>query len=143
MYYVVWILAHLHSYKSKWTLFDIKMTLLYLSYCYYVLKVINNWWRRDKNGNPRPEMKSPPQNWSLWWFLCWSELVWHGFDNMSLFHEYLISGLSMNANDLEFKPHNIHYVILTLRQGKMSILFTSVVKASYLFFNSLTFLMNI
>ena len=27
------------------------------------------------------------------------------------YHKYLISGLSMNANDLGFKPHNIHYAI--------------------------------
>ena len=49
----------------------------------------------------------------------------------------------MNANDLGFKPHNIHYVILTLPKGKMSIVFPSLVKASYSLFNSLTFLMNI
>ena len=28
--------------------------------------------------------------------------------NFVTFYKYLISGLSMNANDLEFKPHNIH-----------------------------------
>ena len=130
-------------FQSEWTLFDIKTTMLYLSYCHYVLKVINNWWRRDWNGNLRQEIKLPLQNWSLCWFLCWSELVWHGFDSMSLFHEYLIHGLTMNANSLGFKPHNTHNVILLPQKGKMSILFPSWVMASYLFFTSLTFLMNI
>ena len=41
------------------------------------------------------------------------------------YHKYLISGLSMNANDLEFKPHNVHYVILSLHKGKTTILFPS------------------
>ena len=41
------------------------------------------------------------------------------------FHKYLISTLSMNANDLGFKPHNIHYVILSLHKGKTTILFPS------------------
>ena len=34
------------------------------------------------------------------------------------FHKYLISTLSMNANDLRFKPHNVHYVILSLQKEK-------------------------
>ena len=34
-------------FQSEWTLFDIKTIMLYLSYRHYVLKVINNWWRRD------------------------------------------------------------------------------------------------
>ena len=97
--------------QSEWTLFDIKTTMLYLYYCHYVLKVMNNWWRCDYNGNLRPEIKLPSQNWSLCWFLCWSELVWHGFDNMSLFHKYLISGLTMNAINVRFKPiiHMLFY----------------------------------
>ena len=82
-------------------------------------------------------------SWSLCWFLCWSELVWHGFDNVSLFHEYLISGLTMNANNLGFKPHYTHNVIILLQKGETSILFPSWVMASYSFFTSPTFLMNI
>ena len=41
------------------------------------------------------------------------------------FHKYLISTLSMNANDLGFKPHNIHHVILSLHKGKTTILVPS------------------
>ena len=41
------------------------------------------------------------------------------------FHKYLISTLSMNANDLGFKPRNIHYVILSLQKGRTTILFPS------------------
>ena len=114
-----------------------------LFYCYHVHQVINNWWRRDQNGNPRTEMKSPPRNWYLWRILCWFELVWHGFDNMSLLHEYLINGLSMNANDIRFMSHNLHNVTLSRKIGKTCILIRSWVRASFLFYNSLTFFINI
>ena len=63
--------------------------------------------------------------------------------HFATFHKYLISTLSMNANDLGFKTHNIHYVILSPHKEKTTILFPSLVMASYSFFHSLTFLMNI